>query len=112
MIFPLYYIPDRKVNYFFEGKISHYVRKERTKVFEKTPYAVKSGDTLYSIAAEIFGKNGEYHWTIISDINSNRMPYDLQVGETIFLPKLILEETFNRLPNYEQNITTTTPISI
>lgn len=112
MIFPLYYIPERKVAFFFEGKISHYARKERTKVFEKVPYLVKSGDNLYSIAASIFGNSGEYHWTIISDINGNRMPYDLQIGETIFLPRLILEETFNRLPTYEKNITTSTPISI
>lgn len=112
MIYPLYYTKDRAVNHFFNGTLKHFERKERTKVLESKPYTVKDGDNIYNVAVSLFGEPGEYHWTIISDINGNRMPTDLQVGETIQLPKVILDETFNRLPDYERNITTSTPVQL
>jgi len=110
MIHPLYYTKNRAVKTFFSKKISHFARKERTVVLETIPYVVSANDDIYSIARDIFGEKGEYNWTIISDINGNRKPDDLQVGEVILLPKVILEETFTRLPDYEHNITVATPL--
>ena len=106
MISPSYYIKDRKVQFYLGGKISHYVVKPRAKILGFVYYTVQAGDTLYSIAAKLFDVQGEYNWTIIADLNYLRKPDELQVGEVIKLPTVILNETEARLPRYEQNTST------
>jgi LysM repeat protein len=110
MINPIFYNTDKLIQKYLNQKVKHYPRKDRTTVLEKRPYVVKSGDTYYSIAAKLFGEDGEYNWTIIADINYLRKPDELQVGETIWLPKVVLGETNTRLPTYENKASTATAL--
>lgn len=110
MISPTFYTKDNLIQKYLNQKVKHYPRKDRTIVLEKRPYVVQVEDTLYSIAARLFGENGEYNWTIIADINYLRKPDELQVGETIWLPKVVLAETPERVATYENNTTTATAL--
>lgn len=102
-ISPTYYTKDRVLTAYLQKKMQHYMRKDRAVVLEKRPYTVQSGDTMYNLAVGLFGVDGEFNWTIIADINYLRKPDDLQPGEVIWLPQVIISELPNRLPQYEQN---------
>lgn len=110
MINPIYYTSDRLIKKYLNQKLKHYPIKDRTIVLEKRLYVVQAGDTYYSIAAKLFGPNGEHNWTIIADINYLRKPDELQIGETLWLPKVILGESTLRLPTYENNTSTATAL--
>ena len=110
MISKTFYTKDRLMSLFTGGKLSHYPIKDRIKVIDFEEHTVSVGETFYSIARDIFGEGGEYHWTIISDINGGRKPDDLQLGEIIKIPKTIIAETSNRLPTYEQNTSISTKV--
>lgn len=99
MINAVFYSSRNRVNVFSDD-VAHFPRREYHKVFETTDYIVKSGEDLYDIARHWFGKDLEYHWTIIADLNNVRKPEDIVVGETIQLPNVILSETENKLPYY------------
>lgn len=52
-------------------------------------HVIRDGETLYDIAREYFGKSGL--WYSIADVNPDTIVdiFDLPVGETILIPKLI-----------------------
>ena len=111
MISPEFYIPNNLVKQFFGGKVQHYPLKEKAIVLSTWDYIVKQGDTMYTLAATIFGEDKQFHWTIISDINYLRQPYDLEVGETIKLPIVITFKTRKPNPvNYAATPSSTTKI--
>ena len=89
MINPEYY--NNKANIVkANNKPPMFAPKRKTIITETNPYIVQYGDTYYSLAVKMFGTERQYLWTIISDCNTPRMPDDLQVGETIKLPKVII----------------------
>lgn len=47
-------------------------------------HVVKSGDTLYQIAQEYYGKGEK--WTLIADANPKVSPTKLRVGDKLFIP--------------------------
>src|SRR5581483_7286172 len=47
-------------------------------------YTVRTGDTLQSIAAAVYGDSGQ--WTRIAETNGLRSNNDLRVGQTITTP--------------------------
>lgn len=110
MISPTFYTKDRLQQVYLEGKLRHYMQKDPIKVITHRNYTVCSGDTLYTLAKEIFGENGEFYWTVIADINYLRKPDELQVGEVIKLPITILQESIIRLPKYAQSSTKPTKV--
>lgn len=110
MISPVFYSGGNTARYFFNKRLEHFPIKSRTRVLLSVPYTIKSGDTIYSIAADWFGKDSERYWTIIVDLNNYIRFDELFVGDTILLPKVILNETVNRLPDYEQNTSTAVKI--
>lgn len=108
MISKSFYTPDNLITLYGAGTVGHYPIKPYYEVLEKRPYIVQSGDTVYSLAAKIFGAEGEHNWPIIADINYLRLPdEELQPGETIWLPVIILKDTQERRPNYAKNTSTT-----
>ena len=106
-ISPQYYKETNTVKVFFEGKRSHFLQKERAIVIDKYAYILNYGDDMYSLAARIFGKENQYLWTIIADINELREPTDWEVGETIYLPLLIVNESLVELRKYIDEQSTT-----
>jgi hypothetical protein len=80
------YAPDK-------GRALRYPAAERMVVISSNPYTIQYGETLYSIAAKLFGANRQYYWTIIADINTPRYPDDWQPGDQIFLPEIIVQES-------------------
>jgi hypothetical protein len=111
MISQEFYAENRLVSFLFNKKLKHFPPKDRIRVIETTYYTVVNGDTLYKIASNLFGEGGERYWVIISDLNGYRKPTDLQIGEVLKLPLVIVQEKFDRLtPLYEQNTSTATPV--
>lgn len=91
----------------YTGKTFCYPIKDRWKVLEWREYEVVEGDTMYSLAARLFGENQEYQWVIIADINPLRLPDELVPGEIIKLPSLIVSEVNKRRITYGQTTSTT-----
>jgi nucleoid-associated protein YgaU len=110
MINPSFYREDTLIKKFLGGKVRHYPIRESAVVLSSYPYTVQYGDTMYTIAKKIFGADFEYLWTIIADINYIREPDDLQPGEVIKLPIVILDDSKYTKIAYDKNKTTTTPI--
>jgi len=91
MISPLYYNKKTAVRKLF-GNSQHYAPKSKTIVLRTYPYIIEDGDTLYSLAIQIFGEDNEYLWTIISDSNPHRHPDDWKTGDTILLPEQVIHD--------------------
>lgn len=106
MISQGFYISDLAVQYFHAKTIKHFPIKDKTHVISKVPYTIKESDTIYSIASNWFGENNQFHWTIITDLNNYIRFEDLQVGDIIYLPKIIIKDTIERVSTYEQNSST------
>lgn len=106
-----FYYRDSNLVYLYANKdIPHYLAKERSVVISSYLYTVQPGDTMYVLAKRIFGDEQEYQWTIISDINFLRQPDDLQPGEVIKLPKIILSELKQTTVDYAKTPSATTKI--
>ena len=110
MISKNFYKQSKLVNEFLGGRLQHYPIKEPTTVLTTREYTVQSGDTMYSLARTIFGDDFEYNWTIISDINFLRMPDELQAGEVIKLPIIILDDSHFTKIGYDKTSSLTTKI--
>jgi nucleoid-associated protein YgaU len=108
MIDPHFYTADSLVNT-YTGNVKHYVVRPVWKVASYRTYTVQSGDTLYSLAEQIFGKGNAFNWTIISDINFVRFPDQLTPGEEIKLPLVIIKNSSKRRANYDE-VTSTTKV--
>lgn len=104
MINPAFYNKKNLTAQFLGGKVSHYPIKDPSITIEWYDYVVKSHETLYTIAARIFGKNLEYLWTYIADNNPPRMPDEWRAGDTIKLPKIIIRDSDTLKTTYSKNV--------
>ena len=93
MISPTFYNKKNLTAQFLGGKVSHYPVKDASITVEWYDYIVKANETLYSIAAKIFGKGLEYLWTYIADNNPPRLPDASNAGDVIRLPKIIMRDS-------------------
>jgi hypothetical protein len=75
-----------------EGKALHYAEFRTQICTEIRPYTLGYGESLHSLAVELFGVTGQYLWTIISDINPPRHPDDWEEDDTLYLPLTILQD--------------------
>lgn len=75
------------------GKVQHYPIKDASVTLEWYEYVVKAGETLYSIAAKVFGSTMMQNWTYIADNNPLRNPDDWRMGDVLRLPKVIIRDT-------------------
>ena len=75
------------------GKVEHYPIKDASVTLEWYEYVVKAGETLYSIAAKVFGSTMMQNWTYIADNNPPRNPDDWRMGDVLRLPKVIIRDT-------------------
>lgn len=75
------------------GKVQHYPIKDASVTLEWYEYVVKAGETLYSIAAKVFGSTMMQNWTYIADNNPPRNPDDWRMGDVLRLPKVIIRDT-------------------
>lgn len=104
MISPTFYNKKNLISQFFEGKVSHYPIKDPSVTLEWYEYIIKANETLYSIAARIFGKNLEYMWTYIADNNPPRLPDEWNPGDVIRLPKILIRDSDTIKSNYSSNV--------
>lgn len=74
------------------GKVKHYPIKDASITLEWYEYIVKANETLYTIAARVFGEVSVQNWTFIADNNPPRNPDDWNVGDVIRLPKIIVRD--------------------
>lgn len=110
MISKSFYKENNLIASFLGGKVQHYPIKERYIIVSSYPYTVQVGDTMYNLAKKIFGEDQEFQWPVIADLNFLREPDDLQPGEQIKLPKVILSELrFNKI-DYAASKSATTKI--
>lgn len=110
MISPNYYKDNNLVNLFLGGKVQHYLIKPPIVVVQTRDYQVQANDTMYTLAKRVFGVDNEHLWTIISDINFLRQPNELQAGEWIKLPVVILDEARYNKVNYDKTQSATSKI--
>lgn len=110
MISRHFYKENQLISAFLGGTVQHYPIKERYIVVSTYDYEVQAFDTMYSLAKRLFGDDQEFQWVIIADINFLREPDDLQPGETIKLPKVILSELRFDTVNYAKTPSATTKI--
>lgn len=75
------------------GKVQHYPIKDASVTLEWYEYVIKAGETLYSIAAKVFGSTMMQNWTYIADNNPPRNPDDWRMGDVLRLPKVIIRDT-------------------
>ena len=75
------------------GKVQHYPIKDASVTLEWYEYVVKAGETLYSIAAKVFGSTMMQNWAYIADNNPPRNPDDWRMGDVLRLPKVIIRDT-------------------
>lgn len=100
MISPTFYNKKNLISQFLGGKVSHYPIKDASVTLEWYDYIIKAHETLYTIAASIFGNDLEYMWTLIADNNPPRMPDDWQPGDIVRLPKVIIRDS-DTITNYD-----------
>lgn len=93
MISSAFYNKRNVVTQFLGGKVPHYPIKDPSVTIEWYEYTVKVGETLYTIAEKIFGKDLEHLWTFIADNNPPRLPDDWHVGDIVRLPKIIVRDS-------------------
>ena len=110
MINPNFYQPIKAVKIYFDGRVQHYLQRSRTVVLKKYPYVMKEGDDVYSLALRVFGETGMFFWTIIAECNNTKMPDQWRIGETIYLPEVILNDPEIRTLDYDAATSLTTSI--
>jgi len=111
MIKPNFYDTAKTVSYYFPSGLRHFFVREPSVVISKYPYRVAEGDTWYTLANKVFGSDGVYHWSILSDLNPIKDPDELIPGEIIYLPEIILNDPDNRTINYDSASSTSREIS-
>lgn len=88
-----FYNKRNTVTQLLGGKVSHYPIKDPSITLEWYNYKLKVGETLYTIAEKIFGRDLEHLWTYIADNNPPRLPDDWHVGDVVRLPKVIIRDS-------------------
>lgn len=93
MISPTFYNKKNLVTSYLGGKVLHFPIKDASVTTEWYEHVILADETLYSIAADIFGKNLSYLWTLIADNNPPRLPDDWRPGDIIRLPRVIIRDS-------------------
>lgn len=105
-----FYTVSNTARVYLEGKVPHFIAKDPTITLEQYPYTIKLGETIYSIAEKVFGKGLGHLWTIIADNNPPRMPDDWAVGDVVYLPRVILKDSIQKVTSYEGAQTVSTAV--
>jgi len=92
MIASSFYAEANVVKNFLGGKAKHYSVRPPTTVVKKYPYFLKRGDTMYSLAEKVFGKDQQHLWYIIADCNSLREIDSWEENDVVYLPELIVKD--------------------
>jgi hypothetical protein len=93
MISPAFYNMKNLVEQFLGGKVAHYPVKDPSVTLEWYEHIVMAGETIYTLAEDVFGTGRAYLWTYIADNNPPRHPDDWAPGDIIFLPRVILRDS-------------------
>lgn len=93
MISPTFYNKRNVVAEYLDGLVPHYAIKDPSVTLEWYDYVLKVNETLYTVAAKIFGRDLEYMWTYIADNNPPRHVDDWNPGDIIRLPKVIIRDS-------------------
>jgi len=83
---------ENSITGFFGPEIRYYPPVIPNEVVETVDYVVKSGDTFYTIGLKLFGSSNQHLWPIIAEQNGAKMEHELQPGETIKLPIVIVNK--------------------
>jgi hypothetical protein len=110
MISPKYYNEENLKQVYLNGKLRHYMHKDKATVVKKRPYTLLYGEDIYTLAERIFGSDSLYHWTIIADINKLRRPDDWKEGEVVWIPEIIVNEEHKVQKRYSEARSSTTAI--
>ena len=93
MISPAFYNKKNLVTALGEGQPQHYPVKNPSVTWSWYDYVIVAHETIYTIAARIFGQDLEYMWTLIADNNPPRHPDEWRPGDIIRLPKIIIRDS-------------------
>lgn len=93
MISPAFYNKKNLVTLLEGGHTQHYPVKSPSVTWEWYEYILMARETLYTVAARLFGRDLEYMWTLIADNNPPRHPDDWNPGDVIRLPKVIIRDS-------------------
>lgn len=91
MISADYLSEGSEVTMYTDGGAPHYHIQPRYKVLQSVDYVLKLGDTIYTLARDIFGENKDMLWTIIADLNPHKRVEEWEVGDRILLPTEVVE---------------------
>lgn len=106
MISPNFYLKDNKVSRFSFSKLEHYPRKSLSISLGYTFHEVKEGEDLYGIAEIYFGEYGGRYWTTLADLNNLMRPDWLVAGQSIKIPRAVIEDRIDIKTTYERNVST------
>lgn len=93
MISQAFYNKNNLVYQYLDGKVPHYAVKDPSITLEWYDYILRAGESLYTVAQRLFGKNLEYMWTYIADNNALRHPDDWNPGDMVKLPRVIIRDS-------------------
>jgi hypothetical protein len=92
MISPQFYTKSNRQKVVGKPLLLRFPHKPRAVVVTKYAYSLSYGENMYTLAEKLFGKERQYMWTIIADMNEPRMPDEWEAGEVVYLPEIIVQE--------------------
>lgn len=110
MISPAFYQEDNVAQVYQGGLVRHYLHKPRTVTIKDRPTTLVYGETLYSKAAELFGDENEFLWTILADNMPVRHPDAWGTDDLLKLPVIVLNDYNPPKNRYGAESTATTAI--
>lgn len=93
MISPSFYNKKNTVEGFLDNDVLCYPAKSPSVTWEWYDHILEAHETLFTVAARIFGQNLEYMWTLIADNNPPVHPDDWRAGDVIRLPRIIIRDS-------------------
>ena len=102
MISKSFYTKKNVVHQYLDGKVPHYPTKNPSVTLEWYEYILHAGETLYSVAQRLFGKDLGYMWTLLADNNALRHPDDWRAGDIIRLPRIIIRDSDTIRPTFNE----------
>lgn len=92
MINPAYYNQKNSVD--AAPGVSYYPPRPPTIVLEVSQQNLVGGQSLSDVSLELFGVNQQHYWTILADINILQHPDDWTAGDTLLIPRIIVQDTY------------------
>ena len=93
-----FYTQNNQITSELAGGRRHYPIREDMTILKKRSYILKFGESPYTLAHSIF-RDDKMYW-IICDTNVTKDPMSWEAGEEIFIPEIVVENSFERLPRF------------